>query len=57
VDTKKHKYKGIVQRRIPIMDSASIYGYACIGIVGSSLIGMIIFAWIVLAKLSRVLQL
>jgi hypothetical protein len=54
VDTKKYKYKGIVQRRIQIMDSASIYGYACIGIVGSSLIGMIVFAWIVLAKLSRV---
>jgi hypothetical protein len=35
VDTKKYKYKGIIQRRIPIMDSASIYGYVCIGIVGS----------------------
>jgi hypothetical protein len=54
VDTKKYKYKGIVQKRIPIMDSASIYGYVCIGLVGSSLIGMIVFAWVVLAKLRRV---
>jgi hypothetical protein len=54
VDTKKYKYKGIVQRRIPIMDSALIYGYICIGLVGSSLIGMIVFAWVVLAKLRRV---
>jgi hypothetical protein len=36
------------------MDSASIYGYIWIGIVGSSLIGMIVFAWIVLAILHRV---
>jgi hypothetical protein len=54
VDAKKYKYKGVVQRRIPIMDSTSIYGYICIGIVGSSLIGMIVFAWIVLAMLHRV---
>jgi hypothetical protein len=54
VDAEKYKYKGIVQRRIPIMDSASIYGYVCIGIVGSSLVGMIVFAWIVLAMLHRV---
>jgi hypothetical protein len=54
VDGKKYKYKGVVQRRIPMMDSASIYGYICISIVGSSLIGMIVFAWIVLAMLSRV---
>jgi hypothetical protein len=56
VDAKKYKYKGVVQRRIPMMDSASIYGYICISIVGSSLIGMIVFAWIVLAMLSRVPQ-
>jgi hypothetical protein len=56
VDTKKYKYKGIVQRRIPIMDRASIYGYVCIGLVGSSLSGMIVFAWVVLVKLRRVPQ-
>jgi hypothetical protein len=54
VDARKYKYKGVVQRRIPIMDSASIYGYVCIGIMGSSLIGMIVFAWIVLVMLRRV---
>jgi hypothetical protein len=54
VDTKKYKYNRIVQRRIPIMDSVLVYGYVCIGLVGFSLIGMIVFAWIVLAKLQRV---
>jgi hypothetical protein len=54
VDTKKYKYKGIVQRGIPIMDHVLIYGYMCIGLVGFSLIGMIVFAWIVLRKLRRV---
>jgi hypothetical protein len=56
VDTKKYKYKGIVWRRIPIMDRALIYGYICIGLVGVSLIGMVIFAGIVLRKLQRVPQ-
>jgi hypothetical protein len=42
VDTKKYKYKGINQKRIPIMDRVSIYGYMCIGLVGSALIGMIV---------------
>jgi hypothetical protein len=56
VDTKKYKYNRIVQRRIPVMDRALIYGYICIGLVGSSLIGMIVFAWVVLAKLRRVPQ-
>jgi hypothetical protein len=54
VDTKKYKYKGIIQKRLPIMDRVSIYGYACIGLVGFALIGMIIFTWIVLRKLRRV---
>jgi hypothetical protein len=51
VDTKKYKYKGIVQRRIPVMDRVLIYGYTCIGLMGFSLIGMIVFAWVVLVKL------
>jgi hypothetical protein len=54
VDTKKYKYKGIVQRRIPVMDRVLIYGYVCIGLMGFSLIGMIVFAWVVLVKLRRV---
>jgi hypothetical protein len=53
VGTKKYKYNRIVQRRIPIMDRVLIYGYVCIGLVGFSLIGMIVFAWIVLTKLRR----
>jgi hypothetical protein len=51
VDTEKYKYNGIIQRGIPIMDHVSIYGYTCIGLVGFSLIGMIVFTWIVLRKL------
>jgi hypothetical protein len=54
VDTKKYKYNRIVQRRIPEMDHVLIYGYVCIGLVGFSLIGMIVFTWVVLAKLRRV---
>jgi hypothetical protein len=51
VDTKKYKYKGITQEGIPIMDRVSIYGYACISLVGSAIIGMIVFAWVVLRRL------
>jgi hypothetical protein len=54
VDTKKYKYKGIVQRRIPIMGRVLIYGYICIGLVGLSLIGMIVFTGVILRKLRRV---
>jgi hypothetical protein len=54
VDTKKYKYKGIVQRGIPVMNHVLIYGYICIGLVGFSLIGMIVFTWIILMKLQRI---
>jgi hypothetical protein len=37
-----------------MMDRALIYGYVCIGLVGIFLIGMIIFAGVVLRKLRRV---
>jgi hypothetical protein len=37
-----------------MMDHALIYGYICIGLVGISLIGMIIFTGVVLRKLRRV---
>jgi hypothetical protein len=56
VDTEKYKYKGFIQKRLPIMDHVLIYGYTCIGLVGSALIGMIVFPWIVLRKLQRVPQ-
>jgi hypothetical protein len=54
VGTKKYKYNRIVPRRIPIIDRVLVYGYVCIGLMGFSLIGMIVFAWIVLVKLRRV---
>jgi hypothetical protein len=54
VDTQKYKYNRIVQRGTPVMDCVLIYGYICIGLVGASLVGMIVFAWVVLAKLRKV---
>jgi hypothetical protein len=54
VDTKKYKYKGDVQRGILIMDCILIYGYVCIGLMGFSLLGMIVFTWVVLRKLHSV---
>jgi hypothetical protein len=35
------------------MERVFIYGYVCIGLVGSALIGMIVFAWVVLRKLHK----
>jgi hypothetical protein len=56
VDTEKYKYKGNIQRGILIMDRVLIYGYMCIGLVGFSLLGMIVFTWVVLRKLRSVPQ-
>jgi hypothetical protein len=53
VGAKKYKYKGIVQKRITMMECVLIYGYVCIGLVGCALIGMIVFAWVVLRKLQK----
>jgi hypothetical protein len=53
VDAKKYKYKGIIQKGITMMERVFIYGYMCIGLVGFALIGMIVFAWVVLRKLRR----
>jgi hypothetical protein len=50
VDVKGYKYKRITQERTMAMDRISIYAYICIGLVGSAILGMIIFAWIVLRK-------
>jgi hypothetical protein len=50
VDVKRYKYKGITQERTMAMDRVLIYAYVCIGLVGSTIIGMIVFAWIVLRK-------
>jgi hypothetical protein len=51
VGAEKYEYKEIVQRRIIIMECVFIYGYMSIGLVGLSIIGMIVFAWVVLRKL------
>jgi hypothetical protein len=50
VEVKGYKYKGVTQQRTMAMDSISIYAYTCIGLVGSAIIGMIVFAWIALRK-------
>jgi hypothetical protein len=50
VEVKGYKYKGVTQQRIMAMDGISIYAYTCIGLVGSAIIGMIVFAWIALRK-------
>jgi hypothetical protein len=50
VGVKGYKYKGITQERTMAMDGISIYAYTCISLVGSAIIGMIVFAWIVLRK-------
>jgi hypothetical protein len=56
VDAKKYKYKGIVQKRITMMEHVFIYGYMCIGLMGCALIRMIVFAWVALRKLHRALR-
>jgi hypothetical protein len=54
VEAKGYKYKGVAQERTMAMDHVSIYAYTCIGLVGSAIIGMIVFAWIALRKLQVV---
>jgi hypothetical protein len=50
VEVKGYKYKGVTQQRTMAMDGVSIYVYTCIGLVGSAIIGMIVFAWIAFRK-------
>jgi hypothetical protein len=50
MEVKGYKYKRVTQKRTMAMDHVSIYAYTCIGLVGSAIIGMIVFAWIVLQK-------
>jgi hypothetical protein len=47
---EEYKYKGITQERIMALDHISIYAYRCIAPVGSAIIGLIVFAWIVIWK-------
>jgi hypothetical protein len=50
VETEGYKYKGIIHERTMALDRVSIYAYVCIGLVSSAIVGMIVFAWIVLCK-------
>jgi hypothetical protein len=54
VGAEKYKYKEIIQRRIIMMECVFIYSYVSIGLVGLSIIGMIVFAWVMLRRLRRV---
>jgi hypothetical protein len=47
---EEYKYKGITQERIMALDRVSIYAYTCIALVGSAIIGLIVFAWIAIRK-------
>jgi hypothetical protein len=48
--SKGYKYKGITQERTMALDRISIYAYTCIALVGSAIIGLIVFAWIAIRK-------
>jgi hypothetical protein len=50
VEFEGYKYKGVTQERIMAMDRVLIYAYTCISLVGSAIIGLIVFAWVVLRK-------
>jgi hypothetical protein len=50
MEVKGYKYKGVAQERTMAMDHVLIYAYTCIGLVGSAIIGVIVFSWIVLRK-------
>jgi hypothetical protein len=50
VETEGYKYKGITHERTMALDRVSIYAYVCIGLVSSTIVGMIVFAWIALRK-------
>jgi hypothetical protein len=45
-----YKYKGITRERIMALDCISIYAYTCIALVGSAILGLIVFAWIAIWK-------
>jgi hypothetical protein len=50
VDVKGYKFKGITQERTMAIDHVSIYAYACIGLVGAAILGLLVFVWIALQK-------
>jgi hypothetical protein len=50
VEIEGYKYKGVTQEKIMAMDRVLIYAYTCIGLVGWAIIGLIVFAWVVVRK-------
>jgi hypothetical protein len=36
-----------------MMENVFIYGYICIGIVGLALLGLLVFSWIAIRRLTR----
>jgi hypothetical protein len=53
---QEYKYKRFTQERTMAIDRVSIYAYTCISLVGSAIIGMVVFALIVLRRLQRILR-
>jgi hypothetical protein len=56
VDAKKYKYKGIIQKRMTIMECVFIYRYVSFSLVVLFLIGLIVFTWVALRKICGVLH-
>jgi hypothetical protein len=56
VDTKIYKYNRIIQKGIKMVEHVFVYGYVCIGIVGLALIGLVVFSWLAIRRLTRVLR-
>jgi hypothetical protein len=54
VDTKNYKYNRIVQSGIKMMEHVFIYRYVCIGIVGLALIGLVVYSWLAIQRLTGV---
>jgi hypothetical protein len=54
VDAKNYRYNRIVQKGVKMVERVFIYGYVCIGIVGLALLGLIVFSWIAIRRLTRV---
>jgi hypothetical protein len=54
VDAEKYRYKGIIQRKMTIMEHVFIYGYVSFGLVVLFLIGLIVFTWVALRKICNV---
>jgi hypothetical protein len=52
VEAKNYKYKGVCSKGIKMIEHVFIYRYVCIGIVGLALIGLVVFSWVAIRKLT-----